>query len=302
MHYYVCICDADGHLYPEQQLFKSVTMLYKRSLFQSSAGRKLAIYDKESVIQDSRRAILILHGYAEYVDRYRSVIDRFSKEGYHVFAIDHFGHGRSEGQKGFVKDIRHLLGDASEWFESLQQQYPTYDWYIFGHSMGGGIALEVALRHQDVVKGLVLSGALIQLPDTVPGWMKIIGRLIAKITPSLPVVTIDLDLLSRDPEVVRIYKEDPMVYSGKVRARTAVELERLTIVLNEKLSQLKLPVWIGHGSLDRVTDPEGSKILHQRAVSPDKTLKIYHGLFHELLNEPENQVVMHDIIQWLTKR
>lgn len=277
-------------------------MLLKRNLFQSSGNRKLAIYSKESVIPESHRAILVIHGYAEYTDRYRSVIDRFSKEGYHVFAIDHFGHGRSEGLKGYVKDINHLINDASEWLESLQSQFPAYDWYVFGHSMGGGIALNVVLRLQDTIKGLLLSGALIRLPDTVPGWMKVIGRIIARIAPTLPVVPIDLDLISRDPEVVRIYKEDPMVYSEKVRARTAVELERLTSLLEGKLQQLAIPVWIGHGSLDRVTDPEGSKMLHQKASSTDKTLKIYHGLFHELLNEPENQVVLHDIIQWLTKR
>ena len=277
-------------------------MLFKRSHFQSAGNRKLAFYSKESVVPDSRKAILVIHGYAEYVDRYRSLIDRLSKEGYHVFAIDHYGHGRSEGSKGLVMDINHLLDDVSEWFESLKIQNKDFQWYVFGHSMGGGIALDLTLRHQSSVKALVLSGALIKLPDTVPGWMKVIGRLIAKVAPSLPVVPIDLDLISRDPDVVRIYKEDPLVYSDKVRARTAVELERLSVMLQSKLSELTIPVWIGHGSLDRVTDPEGSKMLHQKAISQDKTLKIYHGLFHELLNEPEGQVVLHDIVQWLSKR
>lgn len=277
-------------------------MLFKRSHFQSAGNRKLAFYTKESVVPDSKKGILIAHGYAEYVDRYRSLIDRLSKEGYHVFAIDHYGHGRSEGTKGLIKDMNHILDDISEWFESLQTQNKDFQWYIFGHSMGGGIALELTLRHQDSVKALLLSGALIQLPDTVPGWMKVLGRLIAKIAPSLPVVPIDLDLISRDPDVVRIYKEDPLVYSDKVRARTAVEIERLSLMLQSKLDQLTVPVWIGHGSLDRVTDPEGSKMLHQKTSSSDKTLKIYHGLFHELLNEPEGQVVMHDMIQWLSKR
>jgi alpha-beta hydrolase superfamily lysophospholipase len=125
--------------------------------------------------------------------------------------------------------------------------------------------------------------------------------LIAKVAPSLPVVPLDLDLISRDPDVVRIYKEDPLVYSDKVRARTAVELERLSLMLQSKLHQLTVPVWIGHGSLDRVTDPEGSKFLHQRAASTDKTLNMYHGLFHEILNEPEGQVVIHDMVLWLSK-
>ncbi len=277
-------------------------MLFKRSNFKSAGNRKLAFYTKESVIPESKKAILVIHGYAEYVDRYRSLFDRFSKEGYHVFAIDHYGHGRSEGTKGLIMDINHVLNDVSEWFDELKTQNQDFQWYIFGHSMGGGIALDLTLKHLEDVKALVLSGALIKLPDTVPGWMKVIGRIIAKVAPALPVVPIDIDLISRDPDVVRIYKEDPLVYSDKVRARTAVELERLTLILQSKLHQLTIPVWIGHGSLDRVTDPEGSKMLNQKAASPDKTLKIYHGLFHELLNEPEGQVVLHDIIHWLSKR
>lgn len=277
-------------------------MLFKRSHFQSTGNRKLAMYSKESVVPDSRKAILVIHGYAEYIDRYRSLIDRLSKEGYHVFAIDHYGHGRSDGTKGLIRNMNHLLDDISEWFDSLKAQNKDFQWYVFGHSMGGGIALELTLRHQDSVQALVLSGALIKLPDTFSEWVKVLVRFIARIVPSIPIVPVDLDLLSRDPDVVRIYKEDPLVYSEKARARTAVEIERLSLFIQSKLDQLSVPVWIGHGSLDRVTDPQGSRMLHQKATSQDKTLKIYHGLFHELLNEPEGQVVMHDIIQWLSKR
>jgi alpha-beta hydrolase superfamily lysophospholipase len=276
-------------------------MLLKKSHFQTQRGDKLAVYSKESVT-DSNRAMIVLHGYAEYVDRYRAFIDRLSKEGFHVFALDHMGHGRSDGKRAYINDFNVLVDDASTWFESLKSAHPTMDWYVFGHSMGGGIALNFALQHQDELKALVLSGPLIKLPANVPVILKAIGRFVAKVAPTLPVVPIDFDLLSRDPEVVKCYKEDPMIYTKSVRAKTAIEMDEFTKRIQLRLHELSIPFWVGHGSLDRITDPAGSKKLHELAGSVDKTLKMYHGLFHEILNEPEGQVVIHEITQWLKKR
>lgn len=276
-------------------------MLLKKNSFKSSRGIQLATYYKSSVAPESTKAILLCHGYAEYVDRYRSFIDRLSKEGFHIFTLDHQGHGRSDGLRAYIPSFDHLVEDVTDWLRDLRAQHPAYEWYVFGHSMGGGIALDVTLRNQDHIKALVLCGPLIQLPDTVPLPVQWIGRLLAKIFPKLPVVPVDFDLISRDPDVVRIYKQDPLVYSGKVRARTAIELDRFSKRIQGRLSELHVPFWVGHGSLDRITDPIGSFLLHQKASSFDKTHKVYHGLFHEILNEPEGQVVMHDIMLWLSK-
>lgn len=276
-------------------------MLLKKSHFQTPRGDKLAVYTKASTT-DSNRAMIIFHGYAEYVDRYRAFIDRLSKEGFHVFAIDHVGHGRSDGKRAYIRDFNQLVDDASAWFESLRAAHPDMQWYVFGHSMGGGIALNFALEHQDELKALVLSGPLIKLPDNTPAIVRAVGQVLAKIAPTLAVVPIDFDLISRDPEVVKCYKEDPLIYTKPVRAKTAIELDEFAKRIQKRLPELRMPFWVGHGSLDRITDPEGSKMLHEQAASNDKTLKMYHGLFHEILNEPEGPVVMHDITQWLKKR
>jgi len=276
-------------------------MLLKKSNFQTPRGVKLAVYTKESTT-DSNRAMIVFHGYAEYVDRYRAFIDRLSKEGFHIFAIDHAGHGRSDGKRAYIRDFNQLVDDASAWFESLRATYPDMQWYVFGHSMGGGIALNFALEHQDDLKALVLSGPLIKLPDNTPAIVRAVGQVLAKIAPTLAVVPIDFDLISRDPEVVKCYKEDPLIYTKPVRAKTAIELDEFAKRIQKRLPELRMPFWVGHGSLDRITDPAGSKKLHEQSASTDKTLKMYHGLFHEILNEPEGTVVMHDITQWLKKR
>jgi lysophospholipase len=125
---------------------------------------------------------------------------------------------------------------------------------------------------------------------------------LAAIVPSLPLIPIDFEALSRDPGVVKRYKEDPRVYSGKVKAGTAIALDEFTTYIQPRLHELELPFWAGHGTLDRVTDPAGTKLLLANASSADKTIKMYHGLFHELLNEPEQDIVIHDILHWLRKR
>ncbi|HAC15966.1 MAG TPA: hypothetical protein DCE78_08495 [Bacteroidetes bacterium] len=275
-------------------------MLLKRTYFQSESGRKLAVYQKSSV-RDTQKGLILFHGYAEYTDRYRSFIDMLSKEGFNVYAIDHHGHGRSDGTRAYINDFNTLISDASVWFKELKIAHPNYVWYVFGHSMGGGIALNFTLDHQDEIEALVLSGPLIKLPDNVPKFLRLIGQGLSIVTPKLPAVAVDFDLISRDPDVIRIYKEDPLIYTGNVRARTAIEMDKFSKRIQKRLSELKIPVWIGHGSLDRITDPDGSRKLYELAASPDKTLKIYPGLFHEILNEPESQIVMHDISQWLAK-
>jgi acylglycerol lipase len=275
-------------------------MLLKRSYFQSKSGRKLAVYHKSSV-RESQKGIILFHGYAEYTDRYRSFIDMLSKDGFNVFAIDHHGHGRSDGARAYINNFNTLISDASSWFEELKIAYPDYNWYVFGHSMGGGVALDFTLNNQDEIEALVLTGPLIKLPENVPNFLRVIGHVLSTITPKLPAIAVDFDLISRDPDVIRIYKEDPLIYSGNVRARTAIEMDKFSLRIQKRLSELTLPFWVGHGSLDRITDPDGSKKLYEIAASPDKTLKIYPGLFHEILNEPESQIVMYDISVWLSK-
>lgn len=275
-------------------------MLLKRSYFQSKSGRKLAVYHKSSV-RESQKGFILFHGYAEYTDRYRSFIDMLSKDGFNVFAIDHHGHGRSDGARAYINNFNTLISDASSWFEELKIAYPDYNWYVFGHSMGGGVALDFTLNNQDEIEALVLTGPLIKLPENVPNFLRVIGHVLSTITPKLPAIAVDFDLISRDPDVIRIYKEDPLIYSGNVRARTAIEMDKFSLRIQKRLSELTLPFWVGHGSLDRITDPDGSKKLYEIAASPDKTLKIYPGLFHEILNEPESQIVMYDISVWLSK-
>jgi acylglycerol lipase len=269
--------------------------------FFTSDGLRLKTYYKKPV-KDSNRAVLLLHGYAEYVGRYTRFIVRLCNEGYHVFALDHAGHGNSDGERALIKDFSTLTKHTAEWLAHCQNSHPEFKWHLFGHSMGGGVAVDLLLRNPSIeLSGMILTGPLLQLPPSVPSFLKPIGHWLGRIFPALPLVPLQLKALSRDPDVERRYRNDPLVYSSKVKAATAAQMDLFTSALPSRLVDIRVPFWVGHGSEDRVTAPEGSKMLKSRATSTDKTLKIYDGLYHELLNEPESETVMHDIIRWMSK-
>jgi alpha-beta hydrolase superfamily lysophospholipase len=117
--------------------------------------------------------------------------------------------------------------------------------------------------------------------------------------PMLPLIALKLDAISRDPAVVAAYKADPLVYTGRVRVGMAVAYNNALATLREDLPKLRLPLLIMHGGDDKVVPLSGSKLLYEKASSPDKTLKIYPGLYHEIHNEPEQKTVLADVTVWL---
>jgi acylglycerol lipase len=125
---------------------------------------------------------------------------------------------------------------------------------------------------------------------------------LSNVTPSLGVYQVDASLISRDPEVVRAYEQDPLVHHGKLPARTVAELTGAVGRFPEEVPALRLPILVMHGGEDSLTTIAGSRMVHDRASSSDKTLEIYDGLRHEILNEPEKERVISEMIEWLDAR
>jgi len=107
--------------------------------------------------------------------------------------------------------------------------------------------------------------------------------------------------VSRDPSVVRAYVDDPLVYNGKTTARLAYELVKTMQRVTTEASRITLPMVILQGGADRLVDPDGARILYNTIGSSDKTLKVYDGLYHEVYNEPEHDLVLGDVEAWLEK-
>ncbi len=250
----------------------------------------------------TRAVVVISHGAGEHSGRYERVALVLAGLGYPVYALDHRGHGHSEGRRALVDRLDNTVADLDVLMDLALREQPDVPLFLLGHSLGGTIALRYALRHQDKLDGLILSGpvAVVDLP---PAPVRLAARALSATMPWMPAFGVDPATVSRDPAEVEAYRTDPLVHHGKLPVRTVAEIAAATEGFPEQVGSLTLPLLLVHGSEDRLAPVQGSRMVHERVSSEDKTLKIYDGLFHEVLNElpADRERVLGDIAAWLRK-
>jgi alpha-beta hydrolase superfamily lysophospholipase len=255
-----------------------------------------------------RAVLAIVHGYAEHLGRYEHVAAYFAARGYAVYAVDLRGHGESEGARVRVRSFAEYLDDMDALLGYARAQHPGAPLFVLGHSMGGAIvALSLVTRPADA-RGFLLSGPV--LPNPQASLLKRIGAavverialVIGRIAPGFGLRTLDAAMVSRDPGVVARYDSDPLNYRGKVPAGTVAAMLRAVRAVERRVDRVTQPLLIAHGGADALASPDGSRWLYEHAPSADKTLRIYDGLYHEILNEPEQEQVMAEIASWMDAR
>jgi alpha-beta hydrolase superfamily lysophospholipase len=245
--------------------------------------------------------LLIAHGLAEHSGRYKNLADYFVSRGYGVYALDHRGHGKSDGTRIYIDRFDDYITDLRTFHGLIRKENPETKVFLIGHSMGGTIAVAYSIKYQQDLTGLITSGASLTGAVAAPPLLLAMASIASALLPKAGITVLDASAISRDRSVVEAYENDPLVYRGKIPARTGAELARMWRELPPLMPEIKLPVLILHGSSDRLASPQGSKLLYERVSSTDKTLKIYDGLYHEVFNEPEREQVMQDVEQWLAR-
>jgi lysophospholipase len=249
-----------------------------------------------------KAVILLAHGYAEHAGRYGHVARRLTQAGYAVYAIDHWGHGRSDGTPGFVPRFSAFTDGLSELLTLVEVNHGDTPRLLLGHSMGGLIATLFLIERQQAFVAAALSGPAI-VPAVPPSRFTIwISGFLSRFFPRLGVLGLDAQGVSRDPAVVAAYLADPLVYTGKIGARLGKEFMDAMAYAQANVARITLPILFQHGEADSLASVEGSKYLFEHVRSADKTLKIYPGLFHEIYNEPEQDVVLGDLVGWCDAR
>ena len=235
----------------------------------------------------ARAVLLVAHGYAEHSGRYANLVEYFVPKGYAVYALDHRGHGKSEGNRVEVLDYDDYLRDLKT-FHDIVRQRQSEPLFLVGHSMGGGIATAYAIEYQAELDGLVISGSGIALPRRPP-----IPR---------PANVELADTLSRDPQVAEAYRNDPLVYLGP-RPQTTVDAMRgIPERTAAGASTLTLPLLVMVGDASPLGEGPRGQDLHDTAASEVKRIHRYPDLLHEIFNEPEHREVMADMERWLEDR
>ena len=243
--------------------------------------------------------LIIVHGIAEHSGRYANVVNYFVPKGYAVYSFDLRGHGKSDGTRSYVEHFSYYLDDLKTYFDMVSQQNPNAKIFLLGHSMGSTIVMAYAVEHQSELTGLIVSGTTLKAGSSVNKTSILMAKILSVLMPKMGVASLDVNNISRDKAVVAAYVNDPLNYTGKLRARWGMELLKTMNQLHSKISELSLPILIMQGTADRISDPSSSKMLFDGVSSKDKTLKLYEGFYHEIFNDPDRQQVFQDMENWL---
>lgn len=247
-----------------------------------------------------KATLVVVHGLAEHSGRYANLADYFVPRGYAIFGLDHRGHGRSEGTRCYVDRFSSYLDDLDTFVNIVRNKHAGARIFLVGHSVGGTIATAYAANRQDGLAGLILSAPALKAGSSVSRLGMALARVLSGLTPKMGIASLEATALSRDKAVVEAYLKDPLVHQGKICARLGGELlNMMEKKLPPQMPRIKLPVLIMHATADRLSNPEGSRLLCDLVGSKDKTLRFYEGLYHEIFNEPERGQVLTDMENWL---
>jgi acylglycerol lipase len=210
------------------------------------------------------------------------------------------GRGRSDGERFYVEQFAEYVGDVSAVVKVAKSRHPGVPVYLLGHSAGGVVSCLYALDHQSELAGLVCESFALQVP--APDFALAVFKGLSHVAPHAHVLHLKNEDFSRDPKVVQTMNEDPLIAHETQPTQTLAEMVRADERLKAEFPRITLPVMILHGTADKAARPSGSQLFYDTAGSSDKTLKLYDGGFHDLLNDTDRQTVMSDVCRWITAR
>ena len=264
------------------------------NFIESFDGTKL-FYNKEDA-QNPKTAIVIVHGLAEHSGRYDYVAEKFHQAGFTTYRFDHRGHGQSDGERGFYNDYEDMLEDVNVVVDRAIEENQHRPVFLLGHSMGGfAVSLYGAKYTDKNLKGIITSGGLTH--DN--------NQMTKMFEPGLdPHIELNNELgdgVCSVKEVVEAYVEDPLnLKKYQLGLLYAVGDGIGWFKENEK--DFSYPVLILHGRDDALVNFKDSFDFFENNSSKDCQLKIYKGLYHEILNEYAKDEVIGDIIAWVNYR
>lgn len=257
--------------------------------FQGSEGR--VFYRRWDPDGSPARIVQIIHGYAEHGGRYAHVASALNQRGAIVYADDHIGHGRSDGERALITDFIHVSDDLHALTTIARAEHPDLPLVLIGHSMGGLLAGRLAQRWPDVA-GVAFCGAVI-------GDWQWAREVLAE--PELPDIPFDPEALSRDPSAGASYAADPLVYHGQYK-RGLLEAEVAALDRFQKnLDRLTMPVLLLHGTDDPFVPYERSLQAVRDMPSDDVTVHVLEGARHEVLNETNRDEIIGLLADWVDR-
>ena len=251
----------------------------------------------------AKAMICLLHGGGEHSGRYEHVGKALNKAGYALFSFDLRGHGKTGGKRGHIPSLDEALLDIQRFIGFQKANFPDIPIFLYGHSLGGMLALAYATQHSDELQGVIATGAFLRSPlwdqTAKVALVKMLGSLIPGLT--LP-IGLDPSTISSDPAVIERYVNDPLVHGKTSLGLAMASLNGIDLCFTHT-QEIICPLLLMHGTDDRLVYASGSEEFAKLAgeTNNDVTLKLWDGLHHEIHNEPEQADVFKFMIEWLDR-
>ena len=251
--------------------------------------------------QEIKGVVVLVHGFGEHSGRYKpNVIPSLVSSSLAVVTFDNVGHGKSTGKRGHCPSFEALLDILNEAIEKAVEVYPNLPIFLYGHSMGGNLVLNYAMRRKTKVRGIVATSPYLRLAFQPPKWKMFLGKFMLKIMPSITLPSgLDPKGISRIPEEVEKYKNDPLVHD-QVSPMFSFPIMDAGEWAIEYTSKLSIETLLTHGTADQIIDHKATQEFHQN--SNNTTLKLYEGGFHELHYDLCSDEMLTAITSWLKER
>jgi alpha-beta hydrolase superfamily lysophospholipase len=250
-----------------------------------------------------RALIALIHGLGEHTSRYPHVGKVMTEAGYALVGFDLRGHGKSGGPRGHTSSLDAYMQDIRQFFELLKQRYPDLPYFLYGHSLGGLLTLTYAIQYGAGLKGVMVTSpglhTALQEQKAKVAMVRLLGSLLPRVTAHSG---LDPATISRDPDVVQAYINDPLVHFSTSLGFGKAGLNAVNLCFG-RAGEFPVPLLIIHGKGDKLAYPSGSEEFAKlvSAAGGDVTLKLWDNLYHEVHNEPEKAEVFKFMIEWLNK-
>jgi acylglycerol lipase len=248
----------------------------------------------------ARGVVVIVPGFNSHSGYYTWVAEQFVADGLAAYALDLRGRGKSDGERFYIDSFADYVSDVASFMKLVKSREPGLPVYLLGHSAGGVVACLYTIDHQSELAGLICESFAHQVP--APDFALAVFKGLSHVAPHAHILHLKNEDFSRDPKVVEAMNADPLIAHETQPTQTLAEMVRADERLKNDFPKITLPVLILHGTADKATRPSGSQLFFDTAGSKDKTLKMYNGMFHDLLNDVDKEVVMSDITRWIDGR
>ncbi len=245
----------------------------------------------------ARGVVVIVPGFNSHSGYYEWVAEQLTADGLAVYSIDLRGRGKSDGERFYVQNFDDYVNDVASFVSIVKTNEPGLPVFMLGHSAGGVVACNYTLDNQEELAGLICESFAYQVP--APDFAIAVLKGISHIAPHAHVLKLHNKDFSRDAKSVEIMDNDPLIENETQPSQTIAAMVHADERLKKDFAQFTLPLLILHGTNDKATRPSGSQYFYDNASSTDKTLKLYEGHYHDLLNDLEKEVVIADIKNWL---